>query len=166
MILFVKNSNLQETDSCTVHSDLLSSPVLSPETPSTSSSLSSSRKRIHTDHNTWTKKKHQFLDASLKVLQENTSIMEKESQEITFGRNVGQQLQEVPSIRQKIIGQKLISEVLYHAKLGNLTDSSTISLVSQPTQYHIGPLPLTANPVSTNSTDGGIEELLYFEKPN
>lgn len=54
-----------------------------------------------------------------------------EPQEITFGRNVGQQLQEVEQ-RQKIIAQKIISDVLFYAKLGNLTDFSQINLIPQP----------------------------------
>ncbi|GBP78396.1 hypothetical protein EVAR_58186_1 [Eumeta japonica] len=44
-------------------------------------------------------------------------------QEESFGRNVGYQLKELDR-RQKIIAQKLISDVLYHAKLGALTEAT------------------------------------------
>lgn len=112
------------------------SPVLSPETPQ--SSTSSARNKRTQNSTTWTKMKHQFLDASLKVLQKEDTTQKNvtEPQEITFGKNVGQQLQDIEA-RQKIIAQKLISDVLFHAKLGNLTDSSLISLGYQPAPYQI-----------------------------
>lgn len=105
---------------------------MSPEIPQ--SLASSVRKR--TRNSTWVKKKHQFLEASLKVLEKENIPPESELQEMTFGKNVDQQLQEVEH-RQKIIAQKLISDVLYHAKLGNLTDSSFISRNYQSTAYPI-----------------------------
>ncbi|XP_050311199.1 uncharacterized protein LOC126746846 [Anthonomus grandis grandis] len=130
-----ENSHTSDTDSHTQDSTqpLDSSPVLSPAT-SQSSTSTSRNKRIQKSKNTWTKKKHQFLDASLKILQTETApphTDKEESQEITFGKNIGQQLQETED-RQKIIAQKLISDVLFYAKLGNLTDSSSISFTHQP----------------------------------
>lgn len=81
-----------------------------------------------------------------------------EPQEITFGTNVGQQLQEVQATRQQIIAQKLISDILFHAKFGNLTDSSQIYLGYQPAPYPFVPQAAvyrqTANnyPTATRST--------------
>ncbi|CAH2013441.1 unnamed protein product [Acanthoscelides obtectus] len=122
-----------ETDAYTQHSDqdLDSSSVLSPEAPQ--SATPSSRNKRTLNCTTWTQKKNKFLDASIKVL-ETPQHDVLEPQQITFGKNTGQQLQDI-AVGQKIIAQKLISDVLYHAKLGNLTHSSHISLGYQPLSY-------------------------------
>lgn len=111
----------------------------SPETPQTSRSFQSSSSRKRSNTSTWTKKRDQFIEAGIRVLQQEGSQVDKnipEPQEITFGKNVGQQLKDIEQ-RQKIIAQKLISDILFHAKLGNLHDSSMITLVPQPAAYQL-----------------------------
>lgn len=75
------------------------------------------------------KKRDQFLDAGLRILQQESDKENIESQEITFGKNVGQQLKDIEH-RQKIIAQKLISDVLFHAQMGNLHETSMINIAS------------------------------------
>ncbi|CAH1968636.1 unnamed protein product [Acanthoscelides obtectus] len=130
-------SQASETDAYTQHSDqdLDSSSVLSPEAPQ--SATPSSRNKRTLNCPTWTQKKNKFLDASIKVLETPQQDV-LEPQEITFGKNTGQQLQDI-AVGQKIIAQKLILDVLYHAKLGNLTRSSHISLGYQPPSYQSAP---------------------------
>lgn len=48
---------------------------------------------------------------------------------LVFGQSVGLQLSEVEK-NQRIIAERVISEVLFYARLGNLTESSTV-IVSQ-----------------------------------
>lgn len=159
------NSYTQDNDE---HVDL--SPVLSPKTPQSSTASSCNKRTLKST--SWAKKKHQFLDASLKVLQGDTTQQHvTEPQELTFGKNIGQQLQEIEP-RQKIIAQKLISDVLFNAKLGNLTDFSLIFLSSQPTPYQIAPyVPQTQlfqqpHPnVSTSTLPTYHEPLSYTRKP-
>lgn len=82
------------------------------------------------------KKRYQNIQSSPEILQEEEAILQmekrymKEEQEATFGRNVGQQLVGLDP-RQKIIAQKLISDILFHAKLGKLNDFSIITMSSQ-----------------------------------
>lgn len=100
--------------------------------------------RKRTQPNTpWTKKRDQFIEAGLRVLEKEgtqTETQESESQEATFGQNVGQQLKEIEQ-RQKIIAQKLISDVLFHAKLGNLNETSILNITSQPVAYQFHEVP-------------------------
>ncbi|CAH1993326.1 unnamed protein product [Acanthoscelides obtectus] len=99
-------SQASETDAYTQHSDqdLDSSSVLSPEAPQ--SATPSSRNKRTLNCTTWTQKKNKFLDASIKVLETPQQDV-LEPQEITFGKNTGQQLQDI-AVGQKIIAQKLI----------------------------------------------------------
>lgn len=72
------------------------------------------------------KKKEKFLDAAAILL---TNAKNEDS---VFGQSVGLQLGKVDE-QQKIIAQKLISDVLYFARLKQLTHGSKILLAQQET---------------------------------
>lgn len=130
------NLNVRSQETNAIQDSQLLSPDIS-QTASTNSSVKRSRNLL-----SWTKRRDQFPDVPLKVLEEGAvSQSEKnttESQEITFGRNVGQQLQELEKI-QKIIAQKLISDVLFHAKLGHLNDFFILNVVAKTVPYQYYP---------------------------
>lgn len=66
------------------------------------------------------RKKENFLDAATSVLSQNNKFR-------AFGNSVSFQLEDMDR-RQRVIAEKLISDILFHGKLGNLKDYSAVVL--------------------------------------
>ena len=75
------------------------------------------------DKTSWTSKRNYLADVVSSYLQDSTPENELE----VFGKSVGLQLKALDN-QQSIIAQKLISDVLFHAKMGKLNCESTINL--------------------------------------
>lgn len=80
--------------------------------------LRNSRKKSDLD-----KRTELFLDSATSVLSNNNKYR-------AFGNSVAFQLEDLDR-RQQVIAEKLISEVLFHGKLGNLKESATILTAQQ-----------------------------------
>lgn len=83
-------------------------------TPTCSSRHIGKKKNVSTIEN----KKEAFLEVA-------TSVMSQQTSSKAFGNNIAFQLEDLER-RQRIIAEKLIGDVLFHAKLGNLTETSSI----------------------------------------
>lgn len=107
--------------------------------------------------NEFEKKKENFLDVATSVLTQDSSFR-------AFGNNVSFQLQDMDR-RQRVIAEKLISDVLFHGKLGNLKDHSTI-VIQEKIQQPNNPTHNNSNFMNRHTQSQPYRSDFYYNRPH
>ncbi|KAG8243233.1 uncharacterized protein LOC124371743 [Homalodisca vitripennis] len=122
----------QDDASTGIHADIRPSPSSTPVSRPSVSSRSNPGSTTRTNRkkiSDFEKKQERFLDTA-------TSVLCNQNKFRAFGNNVGFQLEDMDR-QQQVIAEKLISDVLFHGKLGSLKASAAILTEQQPTQRNI-----------------------------
>lgn len=129
ILISAKKIVTQNTEESDDHTDHMYLEIASSDEESSSVANHSSRRYKRK------KRETQFQKQEKVILSKDNFMLQKEEEWEVYGRSIGIQIKDLGK-RQLAIAQKLISDVIFYAKLDQLTESSYVVRMPTNDEYH------------------------------
>lgn len=146
ILLSAKKIVAQNTEESDDHTDHMYLEIASSDEESSSIANHSHSRRYKRK-----KKETQFQKQEKVILSKDNIMVQKEEEWEVYGRSIGIQIKDLGK-RQLAIAQKLISDVIFYAKLEQLTESSYVVRMPTNDEFHAKNRTYKGSPPSNRSS--------------